>query len=140
MIAYFDTSAIVTLVIEEPGTAAASTVWDSADRVVSVRLARVEARAALAQATLLGRLTPAQHRRATTSLDMLLDQVDWIELDDVLLDSACDLAEARAMCAYDAVHLAAAERLGAQEVLVVAGDRALLEAAAALGISVARLR
>lgn len=39
MIAYFDTSAIVPLVIAESGTDAAGRIWDGGDRVVSIRLA-----------------------------------------------------------------------------------------------------
>ncbi|CAN5819560.1 hypothetical protein BH18ACT2_BH18ACT2_20760 [soil metagenome] len=41
MIAYFDTSAIVPLLIDEPGTALAARTWTIADRVVSVRLTGV---------------------------------------------------------------------------------------------------
>jgi hypothetical protein len=49
VIAYFDTSAIVPLVVDELGTEAAGRIWDVADRLISTRLARAEARAALAK-------------------------------------------------------------------------------------------
>lgn len=50
MIAYFDTSAFVPLVIDEPSSPTAQRLWDIADRVVSVRLLYPETRAALAMA------------------------------------------------------------------------------------------
>ena len=56
MIAYFDTSALLPLLIDEPGSERAGRLWDEADHVVSVRLIYVEARAALAQARRLERL------------------------------------------------------------------------------------
>jgi uncharacterized protein len=139
VIAYFDTSALVPLLVEEPGTELAARMWDSADRVVSVRLARVEARAALAQGARIGRLTARQLASAKRSLDGLLVQLDQIDVDDDLTYRAADLAEAHALRAYDAVHLAASERLGANDGVLVAGDRVLLAAARDRGLLVASL-
>ena len=56
MIAYFDTSALVPLFLDEPLTSAAWQLWDEAERSVSSLLVRVEARAALARAVRTGRL------------------------------------------------------------------------------------
>ena len=53
---YFDTSAVVPLVIEEPSSIVASRLWDEADRVVSSRLVYAEGRAALAMARRLDRI------------------------------------------------------------------------------------
>ena len=75
MIAYIDTSAVVPLLIAEPGSARAATLWDGADRVVSVRLLYPETRAALAQAERLGRLTARQLRDAVTEFDSLFEVV-----------------------------------------------------------------
>ncbi len=136
MIAYFDTSAIVPLLIMEPGTARSRELWLAADRVVSVRLAHVEARAALAHAARSGRITSDHLRRSTRALAGLLDQLDLADVDALLVRRAADLAELRALRAYDAVHLAAANQLGTDEVVFVAGDRALLAAAQAVGLSV----
>ena len=137
MIAYFDTSAIVPLVIEEAGTDTAGTMWDEAERVVSVRLARVEAWAALAHAARLGRINAYQHRAAKRELDVILAQLDVVDIDDELVDRAAELAEQHALRAYDAVHLAAAERVFDQDLVVVAGDRVLLAAAADRGMTTA---
>lgn len=135
MKAYFDTSAVVSLLIAEPGTAAAGAAWDDADRVVSVRLAHVEARAALAQAAPLGRISPAQHRRSVAGLERLLEQVEVVDIDDELVRTAGELAERHGLRAYDAVHLGAALTVGDQRSVFVAGDRALLSAATAEGLA-----
>ncbi len=139
MIAYFDTSAVVPLLIAEPGSARAASLWDGADRVVSVRLLYPEARAALAQAERLGRLTAGQLRDAVTELDSLFEEIDLIEVDDGLTRRAGELAEIRQLRGYDAVHLAAADRVRDPNVVVIAGDSALLDAAAAEGMAVAEL-
>ena len=139
MIAYFDTSAVVPLLIAEPGSDRAAMLWDGADRVVSVLLLYPEARAALAQAERLGRLTARQLRDAVTELDSLFEEIDLIEVDLTLARRAGELAEVRQLRGYDAVHLAAADRVRDPDVVVIAGDSALLDAAAAEGMAVAEL-
>ena len=139
MIAYFDTSAVVPLLIAEPGSARAASLWDSADRVVSVRLVYPETRAALAQAERLGRITPRHLRTAVSAFDSLFEEIDLVELDDPLARRAGELAEVHRLRGYDAVHLAAADRIRDPDVVVIAGDSALLDAATAEGMSIAEL-
>jgi predicted nucleic acid-binding protein len=139
VITYFDTSAVVPLLIAEPGSTRAASLWDGADRVVSVWLIYPETRAALAQATRLGRLTARQLRDAVNGFDSLFEEIDLVEVDDVLARRAGQLAEVRQLRGYDAVHLAAAERVRDPNVVVIAGDGALLEAAAAEGMAVGEL-
>jgi predicted nucleic acid-binding protein len=129
LIAYFDTSAIVPLLIDEAGTERARAQWLAADRLVTIRLALVEARAALAQAVRSGRITRAEHRRFVSDLPGLLEQVEFVDVDDSLVRTAADIAEARSLRAYDAVHLAATVGVGGSDLVVVAGDGALLAAA-----------
>lgn len=138
MIAYFDTSAIVPLVIDEPGTEVARSHWLGADRLVTVRLARVEARAALAQARRGRRITETQHHAAVNELPDLFEQAELIDIDEALVARAGTVAEERALRAYDAVHLAAALTIDDPRLVVVAGDVAILEAAMAEGLATAR--
>jgi predicted nucleic acid-binding protein len=139
VIAYFDTSAVMPLLIAEAGSARAASLWDGADRVVSVRLVYPETRAALAQAERLGRLTARHLRVAVTEFDAFFEEMDLVEVDDALARRAGELAEARQLRGYDAVHLAAADRVRDPNVVVIASDGALLEAAAAEGLAVAEL-
>ena len=139
MIAYFDTSAVVPLLISEPGSRRAASLWETADRVVSVRLVYPETRAALAQAQRLGRVGTRDLRDAVTELDSLFEEIDLVEVDAPLARLAGELAEIHRLRGYDAVHLAAADRIRDPSVVVVAGDSALLDAATAEGMAVAEL-
>jgi predicted nucleic acid-binding protein len=139
VIAYFDTSAVVPLVVAEAGSPRAATLWDGADRAVSVRLVYTEGRAALAQAQRLGRLTVRQLRAAVREFEARYLELDLVELDDVLARRAGHLAVLHGLRGYDAVHLAAADRVRDPDLVVVAGDRALLTAAAAEGMATSSL-
>jgi hypothetical protein len=136
VIAYFDTSALVPLIIDEPGTDRAGDAWDRAIRLVSVRLLYVEARAALAQAARATRISPSQLHSFVRELDDLLTQVDFVDVDEALVNGAATLAEVHSLRAYDAVHLAAALSISSEETVLVAGDHALLEAGQAAGLTI----
>ena len=138
MIAYFDTSALIPLVVQEAGSERAGRVWDEAERVVTVRIAYPEGRAALARARHLGRLTGRGTRTARNGFEDLWSQLDRVEVTAMLAQRAGDLADQFALRGYDAVHLAAAETLTDPDLVLVAGDGELCAAAAALGLAVAR--
>jgi hypothetical protein len=138
VIAYFDTSAIVPLLIEEAASYRAARLWDEADRVASVRLVYAEGHAALAQANRLGRIDAAQLHEAVAGLVDCYQQLDLLEVSDHLVRRAGNLAEAHNLRGYDAVHLAGAEALLDDELVFVAGDGPLCDAAAAVGIAVSR--
>lgn len=137
MNAYFDTSAIVPLLVAEAGTARARRLWDEADRVLSARLVYPEGRASLAQARRVARLTAAQLRAAVRAFDDHCEQLDLVELDETLARQAGDLAEAHGLRGYDADHLAAADRVNVADLVFVAGDRTLLRAATSIGLTIA---
>lgn len=136
MIAYFDTAALIPLLIEEPGSDRAGRLWDAAHRVAAVPLVYPEARAALAQAVRVSRFDGAQLRPAVAALDDLYAQLDLIAIDDVLVRRAGALAEEHALRGYDAIHLAGAERIADDDTILVAGDRDLLRAARTLRLAV----
>jgi len=139
VIAYFDTSAFVPLVIDEPDSRAAQQLWDAADRIVSVRLVYPEARAALAMASRLERITTAQLRAAVDHVDELVAQIDVVELTPALAREAGELAELMALRGYDAVHLAAARTVHDDDLVMAATDAALLAAANFSGLTTATL-
>jgi uncharacterized protein len=138
VIAYFDTSSIVPLLIEEAGSETAERLWDEADRLVSIRLVYAEGHAALAQASRGRRLDRPQLRRAVADLLSLYGQLDLVEVTDALVRRAGPLAEQYALRGYDALHLAAAEVVKDNELVFVSGDAILCQAADDLGIQVAR--
>ena len=140
MIAYFDTSALVPLVIEEPTSPAARRMWAEATRVLSARISYAEARAGLALAARVGRITDAQLRPAVNRLRSLIDEIDHLEVTATLVHAAGELAESEALKGYDAVHLAAAHMSADGDTVVVTGDRDLARAAGRSGLAVGDLR
>jgi uncharacterized protein len=139
LICYFDTSALIPLLVEEAGSDIAGRLWDTADRVVSSRLVYAEARAALAQAHRTDRIGAAGLRRAVTDLEGLMGDFDLVEVGAAVVHRAGELAEQLALRGYDAVHLGSAESLADPDLVLVAGDRQLLRAAGELQIAVADL-
>lgn len=135
MIAYLDTSALVPLLIDEPASTICARLWDDADDVVSVRIAYVEAAAAIAQARRLGRLTRSAQRKAITILDETWSQMQVVQVDHVLMQRAGVLADAQRLRGHDATHCAGAESINDPEVVAASGDRQLLAAWRALAIN-----
>jgi predicted nucleic acid-binding protein len=140
LIVYFDTSAIVPLIIEEPSSLAASRLWDEADRVVSSRLVYAEGRAALAMARRLDRVDEYELRTAVQDFESLYQQLDIVEVTENLVRHAGSLAERFALRGYDAVHLASAQQVHDSDMVIAAGDQDLLRAAQALGIATSNLQ
>lgn len=138
MIAYFDTSAFVPLLVAEPGSVASREVWDAADAVVTSRLLYVEAHAALARAVRAGRITDRQHRALVRTLVDRWRDFEVLEVDAALAVRAAELAERFALRGYDAVHCASAAELEDADLVVASGDKELLDACAALGLATAR--
>lgn len=139
MIVYFDTSALIPLLVEEAGSAVAGRLWDEADHVVSSRLAYAEARAALAQARRSDRISSGSLRRAVADLDVLVRDLNAVEVGEAIVRRAGELAELLALRGYDAVHLSSAESLADPDVVLAAGDRYVLRAAGELRIATADL-
>ena len=135
MITYVDTSTLLKLVVEEPGSDVAAVIWDAADALASIGLVVVEARAALAAAHRVGRLTDAQHRAAKKAAAALIEELNLIGVSDDLIGAAADLAEAEGMRGYDAVHLAGALLVEAE--VLTSADAALCDAAGRRGLHVA---
>lgn len=137
MNAYFDTSAIVPLLVREPTTDHCTRVWDEATRIVCARLVYPEACAALARAVRMGRLAAAQMVTATAELDDLVEQIDFVEITADLARNAGRLAQHYGLRGYDAVHLAAGVAIADPDVVFVTGDTDLADAAKASGLATA---
>lgn len=136
MIVYLDTSALVPLLVEEPTSSTCGALWDAADRLVTTRLAYVEAAAALAMAERLGRITAVEHDAGRDLLTELWLELDVVELDDQLMAAAAQAARTHRLRGYDSVHLAAAVMAHDEHLVAAAGDGPLLDAWRAEGIAV----
>jgi predicted nucleic acid-binding protein len=133
VIAYFDTSAFLKLVIVEPGSQTATQAWTAADSVTSSRLLYPEARAGLAAALRGRRIPPPRYPRLKTHLEELWGDVVVLEVTRAVTAAAGDVAEHQGLKGYDAVHLAAALR--AQADVLVTGDADLLRSAPGCGLA-----
>lgn len=124
---YLDTSALVKLVVSEGESAALNAylrrVGD--DTLFTAALTRTELVRAVAGA---GSAAVVQARR-------ILDELDTINLSRRQLDAAADMRPAR-LRTLDAIHLAAAQRAGAELRAVLTYDNRMAAAAADLGITV----
>ena len=134
MIAYFDTSALIPLLIDEPLSELAERLWRRASWVASARVSYVEARSGLARAYRMGRISPTELREAVEGLETLHRQLHQVEITADLAGRAGRLAEELALRAYDAIQLAAAASLDSDDLVVVTGDQRLATAAQTLGL------
>lgn len=134
-VAYFDSSALVKLVIDEDGSEDAALLWDGADSVLTSRVAHPEVRAALAAAHRAQRLDANSHRRAKAGWERLRMGMRFVELTAPLDEHAGDLAERHGLSGFDAVHLASALTIATLPVLVATWDARLHRAARASGLA-----
>lgn len=135
MIAYFDTSAIVPLIVHEPASRTCRDLWNDSARVVTSRVMYAEASAALAQAQRLGRLS--QTAQAMAQLVEITADVDHIEVSTPLVERAGALAHVHALRGYDAIHLASATVGLSDAFVLVTGDLRMAQAARDMGLATA---
>jgi predicted nucleic acid-binding protein len=134
--ACFDTSALVRLCLAEDGSEQAMTLFAAAEVAIANALAFVEVRAALAAAVRAGRLEAATFETAKADLHTLRETFAVIDPGGVL-EAAADTAERYALRAYDAVHLATALAVAADDLVFVCWDADLSAAASRAGLAVA---
>jgi uncharacterized protein len=134
--ASFDTSALVKLYLSEDGSERAMTLFAAAEVAIANALAFVEVRAALAAAVRAGRLEAAASKTAKADLQTLRETFAVIDPGGVL-DAAADAAERYGLRAYDAVHLATALAVAADDLVFVCWDADLSAAASRAGLAVA---
>lgn len=141
---YLDTSALLKLFVDEPGSAPIRAVVQQATALFCSRLGHIEAAVSLARMVHLGRLSAADLPHLLGSLDDYWDQsIQEIPLSDEVLEQARNLAQRFPLRTYDAVHLASAREarqitrtMLESEIVFLAFDRNLCEAAVGSGFKV----
>jgi len=136
-VVYFDASAFVKLVVEEPGSELAAALWDGCDAAVSSRLAFPEVRAALAAAHRNHDLDQAGFEQAARSWDEFWRATRPVELTPAVEQVAGALAATHALRGADAVHLASALAISDPSLIVAVWDQRLHAGALAARLSVA---
>lgn len=136
-IVYFNSSAFVKLVVQEDGSELAAMLWDGCDAAVSSRLAYPEVRAALAAAGRAHRLDPVDQKRAETAWEGYWSATRAVELSESVTLRAGELTSQHALLGADAVHLASALAVGAEDTLFAVWDQRLRDGARPVGVPLA---
>jgi hypothetical protein len=139
-IVYFDSSALVKLVVDETGSDVAAAVWNACDAALSSRLAYPEVCAALAAAGRNHDLTESEASAAADEWEIFWASMRPIDLSADVERVAGELAVLHRLRGADAVHLASVLALGSQEVTVAVWDKRLHAGAAAAGLPVTPAR
>ena len=136
-IVYFDASALVKLLVEEPGSDTAAALWDGCDAAASSRLAYPEVCAALAAAGRDRHLDEHSLASCERQWEDLWAAMRPVEFTPAVERSAGRLAKRHRLRGAGAVHLASALEIGSAEVIVAVWDRRLHAGAVAESLSVA---
>jgi len=144
MTLYLDTSSLVKLYVDEPGSGDVRGLVAGAAVVATSCIAYTEARAALARRRRERLLSASQSVTAKRALDADWPTILALDVTPALCREAADLAERYRLRAYDSVHLAAfaelARSAGAQTTRFSSFDQFLNRAAGSLIRALRRVR
>jgi predicted nucleic acid-binding protein len=139
VIVYLDASALVKQYVAEIGSAEVDTLISRAEVLGTAASSRAEVAAALAKAARVGALWRDEAQAALQVFYTQWPDLVRLQLTEVILAQAGDLAWTHGLRGYDAVHLATAHfwqaSLG-EAVTLAAFDRQLWEAGDRLGLQV----
>jgi predicted nucleic acid-binding protein len=124
---YFDSSALVKLVVEEEDSDIVAALWDGCDAALSSRLAYPEVRAALAAAHRNHDLDEDGFAVATRDWEEFWGATRPVELTAGVERHAGELAHRRGLRGADAIHLASALAIDSSVLVVAVWDRRLHE-------------
>lgn len=134
---YFDSSALVKLVVEEAGSSLVAQLWDGCDAAFASRLAYPEVCAALAAAGRNHDLGDDDLRTAELTWEEFWTTTRAVELTAAVERHAGELAREHGLRGADAVHLASALAIGDPDLIIAVWDRRLHAGALATGSNVA---
>ena len=134
---YFDSSALVKLLVQEEGSDLAAELWDNCDAALASRLAYPEIRAALAAAGRNHDLSHADLDTTEQAWEQYWAAVRPVELTSAVEHHAGQLARTCALRGADAVHLASALALADPDLIIAVWDRRLHAGAASTELCVA---
>jgi len=135
VIGYFDSSALVKLVLAEEHSDLVADFWDACDSVGVSHLGYAEVCSALARSR-GGRIAnDVAHREAVEVWDGTWESIRPVPLTEQVALTAGTLASEHHLSGADAVHLASALAIGRDHVVMTVFDRRLHQAAQAEGLA-----
>ncbi|HLC25595.1 MAG TPA: type II toxin-antitoxin system VapC family toxin [bacterium] len=108
MILYLDTSFLVKLYVQEPGSNTVRGAVQSASAVATCRIAYAEARSAFARKRREGGFTSAEYEQVRDDFERDWDKYLIIEVSEEIVRLAGELVDKHPLRGFDAIHLAAA--------------------------------
>ena len=136
-VVFFDTSALLKLVLDEQGRELVDDLWAGCDLATASRLGGVEVRAGLASAHRDGRLDAETWSASLGEWDRIEGMIWPIELTSTSGSVAGALAAEHRLTGADAVQLASALSVSAGDLIVAVFDRRLRQACLDAGLAVA---
>jgi hypothetical protein len=136
-VVYFDSSALVKLLVSENGSDLVEELWDGCDAAVSSRLAYPEVCAALAAAERNNFFDRKDISRVASTWELYWDALRLIELNAEVAKNAGSIARRSQLRGADSVHLASALAVGMDDLVVAVWDRQLHAASISAGLRVA---
>ncbi len=139
MILYLDSSAVVKLYVDEPGSAQTSKLIEETDLVGTSRITRAEVSAALSKAVRMKMLAAEEGAEAIKLFRDRWADLMILEVSEGVVESADLLAWSHGLRGYDAVHLAAAQSWQTalkEPVTLATYDNELWQAAQSVGVTV----
>ena len=133
---YFDTSALIPLLVAEPTSGSFKDLWRHAEKVTSTRLLFVEASSTLERIERSGRISNSAASTTIERLSHIWEEVVVIELGEGLMLEAAMLARSFGLRGFDAVHCAAAFGMDDDNVIAASSDSRLNAAWSKLGMTV----
>ena len=135
MIGYFDSSALVKLVLAEEHSSLVADLWDACDSVGASHLGYAEVCSALSRSRGERLSGDEAHRQAVERWDDSWESIRPVPLTDELAQAAGRCAATHGLSGADAVHLASALAIGRDHVVMAVFDRRLHQAAQAEGLA-----
>jgi predicted nucleic acid-binding protein len=136
LIAYLDASALLKLILDEPGSDRVRELWDSELAVAASELAVVELACALAAAVRARRLAASALGRPVIDGTFLMHRAELVAVGGDVVRSASLLGARHGLRALDAVHVASALVLREAAPTLVSFDRDQRRAAVREGLPV----
>jgi uncharacterized protein len=137
LICYLDSSALVKRYLQEPGGEQVRQLIAEAEAHATVAISRAEVVAALRKAVRLGAITRELAEASRRLFHVEWDDISRVDMTDLLIEWASDLAWGYSLRGYDSVQLAAALTWQAKvdvPTLVATYDVRLWEAAGRVGL------
>jgi len=142
LIVYLDTSSLLKIFVNEPGSPEVAELVARSERVATSLVTYAEGRAALARARRGSRLTDPEFATALAAFEGEWPTYSVQGVSHVLVREAGELADRHFLTVIDAIHLASAiviQRAAREPVTFSAADSRLVDAAEAEGLTPARL-